>query len=232
MLEPVLHFPLHWPPVPPQQQPVSMPTASEAARAAHTSADSSPASLLQQQRDLALWYSSLVALAPSESARPPVSLKTPLQLATPVCEASTSHAALPAPGRYAAVDQAIAFEACMRKGTAVELEEALQLLDVSKADLAEAAALHALQVRAHGITTFHSTHYCTASCFFRGDARLATSILVAIDRSIDTLLHRRASAALCLGLAQLWRCSGWRCPGPRVPGFHRNVCIDVSVITP
>ena len=72
----------------------------------------------------------------------------------------------------------------MRKGTAVELEEALQLLDVSKADPDEAAALHALQVRASSITAFHSTHYRTGAYFFHGAARLATFTLV------YTLLHR------------------------------------------
>lgn len=160
--ESVLQFPAPWPPVCRQPPPDSTATAVDAAIAQHSNECSSGALVLEQQRDLALWYSSLVTLSPSESAPSTTrsTTRAPPQPQRPPCLPSTSHKlVLPGTAADGPLDRAIAFEACMRKSTAGELQDDFQLLDLSQAAPVEAAAFHAVQVCVYA----HNMHFSQQS---------------------------------------------------------------------
>lgn len=128
-----LEFPLPWPPAASEGSGSSTP--------AHASSKTySDGLLLEQQRDLALWYSSLMCLSPSESS-PMVA-----QPQKRHCKGSTSHSVMAAVGRSVDIDEAVIFELRMRKSTASELLEDMRQLDVSQVSPQAAAAFDALQV--------------------------------------------------------------------------------------
>ena len=147
--EPMRQFPLQWPAIPPETPHNAgiMATGSKPVSGPGTgSARSMTVPSPEEQRDLALWYGSLMTLSPTES-RVPTGNGNESRGSEEQQDATAGASAATVIGTAGNVGgMGPVFELCMCKSSAEDLVSDLQLLDLSKAAASEAAALCAVKV--------------------------------------------------------------------------------------